>query len=249
MSKNRMTMGLLAFLMMVGLLAMGLNYIVAGVITIVAVMLFNGGRNYNVYKDRSELLQTECDPEAFLKMTAELRAQSSNNAKMKSYLEIDEAVGQMTLGNFEAAKAILLSVDEQKLPTKYHIDLIHKMNLMYCHYELGEIEEAEFVYEDILPLLSVDDLHVQLTKEVLLAERAFFLGEYAESRVLIEPLMARALKKRTVLSLIYRLAQMAEIDGDMETAQKHYEQVAAEGNGLWIAAQSRNKLEAMASHV
>lgn len=247
MSKDKMKIVILAFAMMLCLLATGLNYIIAGVITIVVVMMINGGKNYNQYKDRSELLQSECDPEAFLKMTSELKLQSKNNPKMSGYLVIDEAVGLMTQGMFEQARDILLAVDSSKLPTKYHIDLIHKMNLMYCHYELGEIEAAELVYEDILPLLSVDDLHVQLTKEVLLAERAFFLAEYEESKALIEPLLERQLKKRTHLTLVYRLAQMAELEGDFETAKAKYAQVAEEGNKLQIAIISNEKLNEMAA--
>lgn len=242
MSKNKATMGIVAFLLMVGMLSMGLNYIVAGVVTIVIVMVFNGGKNFSAYKDRTELLQTDCDPEAFLKMTAELRNQSKNNAKMQSYLQIDEAVGLMTLGQFEEAKAIMIAIDSDKLPTKYHIGLIHKMNLMYCLYELGEIEAAEFVYEDVLPLLSVDDLHVQLTKDVLLAERAYFLEDYEECKALTSPLLDKGLKKRTYLTLVYRLAQMAEKSGDLETAKAKYQQVADEGNKLWIANCSRTKM-------
>lgn len=243
MSKNKVSMAIIAFLLMVGLLATGLNYIIAGVVTIVIVMVFNGGKNFSQYKDRSELLQTECDPEAFMKMTAELKAQSASNAKMQSYLQIDEAVAQMTLGNFKQAKEMMLTVDASKLPTKYHIDLIHKMNLMYCHYELGEIEEAELVYEDLLPLLSVNDLHVQLTKEVLLAERAYFLEQYEEAKALITPLLEKELKKRTHLTLQYRMAQISEIEGDLPRAKVIYEKVAAEASKLWIGQCSKEKAE------
>ncbi len=133
MSKNKLMLVVLAFIMMMVLLATGINYMAAGAITIVVVMLINGGKNYNQYKDRSELIQTDCDPEAFLKMTAEMKSQAKNNAKMSSYLEIDEAVGLMAQGHFEQAKTQLLAVDVNKLPTKYHIDLIYQMNLMYCH--------------------------------------------------------------------------------------------------------------------
>lgn len=56
MSKNKVSMAIIAFLLMVGLLATGLNYIIAGVLTIVIVMVFNGGKNFSQYKDRSELL-------------------------------------------------------------------------------------------------------------------------------------------------------------------------------------------------
>ncbi len=93
-----------------------------------------------------------------------------------------------------------------------------------------------------MPLLSVDDLHVQLTKEVLLAERAFFLEQYEESKALILPLIERPLKNRTRLTLIYRLAQMAELEGDTESAKDYYNQVAEGANKLQIAEIARVKL-------
>ena len=84
---------------------------------------------------------------------------------------------------------------------------------------LGDIEAAECVYEQVLPLLSVDDMHVQLTKAVMLAERAFFLEQFEESKSLIAPLIERPLKNRTKLTLVYRLAQIAELEGDLEAAR------------------------------
>lgn len=239
MVNKKWILGLAAFLMMIGLLSMGVNYIVAGVMTIVVIMLFNGGKNFTQFKDRTELLQTQCDPEAFLKLTAELKSQVKNNKKMITYLQIDEAVGKMTIGDFQGAKAILQPMEEEKLPNQYHIDLIYKMNYMYCLYELGEIENAENIYLDLLPLLSVEDAHVQMTKEVLLAERAYFVGEYQEAKTLIGPLLERNLKQRTRMSLIYRLALIAEAEGDEAAAKTYFAEVADKGNRLWIADQAR----------
>lgn len=247
MANRKWILAIAAFLMMIGLLSMGMNYIFAGVITIVIIMLFNGGKNLSTYKDRTELLQTQCDPEAFLKLTADLKSQVKNNKKMITFLQIDEAVGKMTLGDFQGAKEILQPMENEKMPNQYHIDLIYKMNYMYCLYELGEIENAENIYLDILPLLSVDDAHVKITKEVLLAERAYFIGEYEEAKALIEPLLERNLKLRTIMSLIYRLALIAEAEGDTETAKVHFAEVAEKGNRLWIADQARLKIEARAN--
>lgn len=242
MINKKWILGIAAFLMMVGLLSMGVNYIVAGVMTIMVIMLFNGGKNFSEYKDRTELLQTQCDPEAFLKLTASLKSQVKNNKKMITYLQIDEAVGKMTQGDFQGAKDILQPMEGEKLPNQYHIDLIYKMNYMYCLYELGEIENAENIYLDLLPLLSVEDAHVQMTKEVLLAERAYFIGEFEEAKTLIAPLLDRNLKQRTRMSLIYRLALIAEAEGDEEAAKTYFAEVAEKGNQLWIADQSRQKL-------
>ncbi len=242
MANKKWILGVAAFLMMIGMLSMGVNYIVAGVITIVVIMLFNGTKNFSEFKDRTELLQTQCDPEAFLKLTSELKSQVKNNKKMSTYLQIDEAVGKMTLGDFEGAKEILQPMENEKMPDQYHIDLIYKMNYMYCLFELGETENAEHMYLDVLPHLSVDDPHIQITKEVLMAERAYFLGEYEEAKELITPLLERTLKLRTRLSLIYRLGLIAESEGDQETAQAMFKDVAEKGNRLWIADQARAKI-------
>lgn len=242
MVNRKMILGVAAFFMMIGLLSMGVNTIVAGVMTIVVIMLFNGGKNFSQYKDRTELLQTQCDPEAFLKLTAELKAQVKNNKKMITYLQIDEAVGKMTLGDFQGAKEILEPMENQKLPNQYHIDLIYKMNFMYCLYELGDVERAENIYLDLLPLLSVEDANVQMTKEVLLAERAYFIGEFEEAKGLIAPLLDRNLKQRTRMSLIYRLGLIAEAEGDEGKANAYFAEVVEKGNRLWIADQAKLKM-------
>lgn len=243
MPKNKMMLGLAAFALMMALLAMGLNYIAAGVITIVISLTFNAFQNVGKYKDRIELLQTQCDPEAFIEVTGALKKQGGLGSKMAPYLLIDEAVGYMTLGEFEKAKETLLSLEVEKLPQKYNVSLIHKMNLMYALYELGEIDEAETVYLDLLPMLSVEDPQVHLTRDILLGERAFFLESYEESKAIITPLLGRELKKRTRLTLIYRLGQIAEIEGDLTSAKGYFQEVAQEGNKLWIAKLSAEKLE------
>lgn len=239
---NRMKSLILAFVLMVALLTLHLNYWIAGAITLAITLIYNAFSNMTKYKDRVELLQTACDPEAFLELTRKMKTESSLGNKMSEYLKIDEAVAHITLGKYEEAKAILLGIDAEKLPSKYNIKLIHKMNLMYAHYELGELEEAEHLYLDILPDLSVNEPQVVLTKEILLAERAYYLDLFDESKVAIEGLLGRELKKRTRLTLLYRLALMAEKEGDLKTAIAHFTEVAAQGNKLIIATVAKEKL-------
>lgn len=239
---NRNKSLIIALIIMFALIALGANYLVAGIIAVVASLGFNGFANMGTYKDRVELLQTECDPDAFLEKTKALQKEGSLGKKMTDYLKIDEAVAHMTAGRFEEAKDILLSIDHNLLPERYHVSLIHQMNLMYVLYELGDIEGAEKVYTDILPLLSVEDPQVILTKEILLAERAYFLDDYEQAKMAIDGLLKRELKNRTKLSLIYRLAQIAESEADESLARTYYEQVAEKGNQLYIAKQARTKL-------
>lgn len=239
---NRNKSLILALIVMFALIAIGSNYLVAGIIAIVVSLGFNGFANMGTYRDRVELLQTECDPDAFLEKTKALQKEGSLGKKMTDYLKIDEAVAHMTAGRFEEAKAILTEVDPSTLPERYHVSLIHQMNLMYVLYELGEVEEAERVYTEILPLLSVQDPQVILTKEILLAERAYFLEDYETAEQSIEELLKRELKNRTKLSLVYRLAQMAEAKGEEAIARGYYEEVAEKGNQLYIAKQARIKL-------
>lgn len=239
---NRNKSLIISLIVMFALIAIGTSYLMAGIIAIIVSLGFNGYANMGTYKDRVELLQTECDPDAFLDKTLALQKEGSLGKKMTDYLKIDEAVAHMTAGRFEEAKSILTAIDPATLPERYHVSLIHQMNLMYVLYELGDIESAEKVYTEILPMLSVQDAQVILTKEILLAERAYFLEDYEGAKVAIEGLLKRELKNRTKLSLIYRLAQMAEAEGDEALAKSYYEQVAAKGNQLYIAKQARLKL-------
>lgn len=53
------------------------------------------------------------------------------------------------------------------------------------------------------------------------------------------------MNRRNRLEILYRLAQIDELEGNTEAVLKKYSQVAMNGNKLWIAAKAREKCEQM----
>jgi hypothetical protein len=77
----------------------------------------------------------------------------------------------------------------------------------------------------------------------LVAERFFYLKRYNESREQFNKILNQKLTKRNRLEVLYFLAQMDEQEGNKEAAMDKYNQIANEGNKLWIAKMAREKCE------
>ena len=120
--------------------------------------------------------------------------------------------------------------------------LVHTINLILCHYELGEIEEAEALYETSLVKLCPYSKRLKKTIEILIGERYYYLKKYDLSYKHLVKQLDYDLSKRQYLSVLYCLAQMDVINKDKELAIKRFKKIEKLGNKLWIAESSRNML-------
>lgn len=192
-------------------------------------------------KKRYNLLDTDCDPEAFLYRTEKQKEITGKNPKVNACLDIDRAAALIASGQFEKAKEILLSIDKKLLSHKNGTLLVYTINLISCLYELGEVDRAEELFETQIPILSPVTKKMMLAVNMLVAERFFHLKRYNESREHFKKLWKDKLSIRKRLEILYRLAQIDEIEGNTEDALKKYRKVADNGNKLWIAAMAREK--------
>jgi len=193
------------------------------------------------HKKRLSLFENECDPEKFLLRTEKQKEITGKNPKVKALLDIDCAAALILSGKFDEAKEVLLSIDKNKLSYRNGSLLAYTINLISCYYELGEIDRAEELYETQMPTLSPVNKRMMLAVNMLMAERFFFLKRYNESREYFNRLWKEKLSKCRRLEILYRLAQMDELEGNTESAIKRYQKVADNGNKLWIAAKAREK--------
>lgn len=231
-------MGITGIIMM-SLLLMRIQPLISATITILIVM--SGYLIIGIMrsKKRLSLLDDDCDPEAFLERTEKQKVIVGKNLKLNTYLDVDKAAGLITLGRFDEARDILLSIDKSKLSRKNDSLLVYEINLMLCYYELGETEKAEELFEMTIPTLPPINSRIALHVKVLIAERCFYLKRYEESREKFNQIGNKKLSKRTQLGILYSLAQMDEQEGNIEAAVLKYDQVAVEGNKLWIAKKAR----------
>lgn len=202
------------------------------------------GLAYRRSNKRLYLLDVACDPVAFLERTEKQIAITGRNVKLGSLLNIDKAAAYITLGKYEEALELLLQIDQAKL-TSSNALVVYTINLMVCYYELGDISRAEYLFETQISILSPMHPKVKDAVNILVGERYYFAGKYSESKAHLTKLLTGKLSKRVYLSLLFRLAQMDEIEGNFVLAKEKYKQVGEQGNKLFVAACAQNRLCAL----
>ncbi|NLK72811.1 MAG: hypothetical protein GX285_07335 [Clostridiales bacterium] len=239
---NRNLFIVVAIIIMVVLLLLNIDIIIAAVIALVIAAVGYVVVNFKKSKKRLNLLEEDCDPEAFLANTEKQRIAAKGNAKTNTYLDLDMAAGLMAAGDFNKAKEILASIDKAYLAVENGTLFIYAMNYIICLYELGETRQAEKMYKTEISDILAKSRFVPLYKILLDAERNYFLKEYDESRELYNDMLRNKISKGKQLQITYRLAQIDEIEGDTDAAKEKYREVAERGNKLWIAEQAKMKL-------
>ncbi|MCM1991210.1 tetratricopeptide repeat protein [Oceanirhabdus seepicola] len=247
---KRSSFVVVTFVMMITLLVLTDDSILSGVITFTVIMVGYIIISIKRSKKRLGLLNEKCDPEAFLERTEKQMEITGKNAKLQAYLNVDKAAALVCMGEYQEGKNLLLSIDKSKLSTKNGTLLVFTINLICCLYELGEIAEAEGIFERELFNITLDS--VPITKapfkraiKFLNAERDYILGKYEESQTAFEELLNEKSDKRTHVSALYGLAKIHEKLGEVEKAKEMYKEVSEEGNKLYIAKVAKRKVEEM----
>ncbi|PKM55706.1 conserved protein of unknown function [Petrocella atlantisensis] len=223
------------------------NPILAGVITLIlistgyiVIALF---RN----KKRLHLLEDLCDPKAFIEATEHQRGITGKDPKINAYLNVDHSAGLILLGKYHEAKDRLLSIDPKYLSPKNGTLLIYNINLISCYYGLGDVTEADNLYEAKMPLLSPINSKLTLYTKLLIAERFYIHGKLLESKEKYKACLEEKVSLRQRLCILYSLAQIDEKLEDLKAAQIKYEEVAKLGNQLWVAKDAQQKLQVLSS--
>lgn len=229
---------------MIILYNLGLPVYAAAVITFFLSIGIYLGVNILTGKKRLSLLDDHCDPEAFLDVMDRIRKKiPEKNQKAIAYANLNISAALILMGNLEEAKEVLLSIDRNLLSHSNGTMFTYAINLISCLYELGETDQAEKLFEILMPVVAPAGRKRVLTAKIFVAERFFFLKRYNESREHFTQLPREKMCLRNRLEILYRLAQMDEISGDLDAALKKYRIVAEKGNKLWIAARAKEKLK------
>lgn len=223
------------------------NPILAGVITL--ILISTGYISIALFrnKKRLHLLEDLCDPKAFIEATEHQRGITGKDPKINAYLNVDHSAGLILSGKFQEAKDRLLSIDPKYLSHKNGTLLIYTINLISCYYSLGEIKDADDLYETKMPLLSPVNSKLTLYTKLLIAERFLIHGILLESKEKYKACLEEKVTSRQRLCILYNLAQIDEKSGDFKAAQIKYEEVAKHGNQLWVAKDAQQKLQVLSS--
>lgn len=199
-------------------------------------------------RKRLDKLNTDLDPEVFILGTeAELRTLWKPEAKRRALLNIDLAVGHMAAGNNDAALDSLDKVNQKKLSYKNNTVMMYKVNRLLCLYRAGKLDQAEEMFRAELKEKEFSGGYIKQGVDRVKLERFFFQKRYQDFKLGLEEMIEEgpALTLRTELDLKYRVAQVAEIKGDLQKARQLYSEIAELGNELWVAIESREKIEAL----
>ncbi len=230
---------------MLVLMYLDVSIILSFIITFIILMVCNYIIGYIISTQKRKALDSDCDPERYLKMIDNQEKRRGKEQRIMSRLAINRAAGYISLGDFQTAKEYLDGIDISYLSEKDGSYLAYTINLILCHYELGEIEKAEILYETNLVKLCPLEKRLRKAVELLIGERYYYLGKYDLSYEHLKKLLNCDLDKRQYLGILYRLAQMDVMNGATEQAVVKFKKIEKLGNKLWIANSSQKILENM----
>lgn len=234
---------IIALISMRALLYFEVSIIGAVAITFFLLIILNYIIGYIISLLQRKALDSDCDPERFLKMLDQLEKRRGKEKRVRNRMAVNRAAAHICLGDFQKAKEYLEETDTSYLSEKDGSYLVYTINLILCHYELGKIEEAEKLYETNLVRLSALGKRLQKSVDILIGERYFYLGKYDLSYEHLKKLLDIDLEKRQYLSILFRLAQMDLMKGEKELGIKKLKKVEKLGNQLWIAKVSGEMLK------
>lgn len=227
------------------LLHFDVNFIMSLLITFIILMAINYIIGYIISKLRRKVLEFDCDPERYLIMLDNQEKRFHSKPRILNYLAINRGAGHMLLGDYQTAKKYLEEIDHSYLSEKNGSLLAYTINLILCHYEMGEIEKAEILYETNLIRLCPFEKRLKKSVEILIGERYYYLKKYDLSYNHLKNLLDYDLSKAQYLGILYLLAQMDVMNGATEQAIKKLKKIAKLGNKLGIAKESQKMLESM----
>lgn len=234
---------LIAFASLMLLLHLGIHFLLAFFITFLILIVCNCIAGYIIVTIQRNALDTDCDPRRYLAMLDKQEKRFRKKERMLNYLAINRAAGHMVMGEYETAKVYLDGINLSELPEKNGSYLIYVINKILCYYELGETEIAEKLYESELIRLSPIGKRLQKTTEILIGERYYYMKRYDLSYEHLKKLLNADLNKRQYLGVLYRLAQMDEMNGDTIQATAKYKKIIKHGNKLGIVKASQEAIE------
>jgi|GEM_PF-1354884 len=241
--KRRIGLIATTLLIMLGFMQTTGNVVLSAIVTWIIVVFGYLVMAVLRHGKRLKLLEEECDPLAFLEATMKQLKITGKSKRDFTLLQIDMVAGEILLGESEQAMERLLTVDKLILSDRNGSRFAYYMNMIACYYELGNIEQAEELFEEKIPTLAPVNRQMRIAMKALMAERLFYLKRYDESTAQFYNLLHEKLSKRMRLSVLFNLAKIEESRGEWESALVKYQEVAANGNQLSIAKEAKGILQ------
>lgn len=231
-------------------------------------ILFDRPKLMRIYN----ILLEECDPDAYIRETKKLKeaykVKYESSLKKRTLLPIDKsperdaykslqtsfdsniATGLACLGQYDEALDIFRTIDVSEASDVERI--FHHGLMMECYARKGDFENAAFEYENYVRGF---EEKITVQKQLDAFNYTVALCRFLQSK---NPDSARYFLKQvreleendtgkqstcSKLSLMYDKAVAELITGDTRSALEKFKTVAEQGNKLWIAKLSRDKVD------
>jgi tetratricopeptide (TPR) repeat protein len=222
-----------------------LNIVLSGVITFIIVLL-----GYIIVanirqRKRYNLLEKDLEPEAFIESTKNQLEITGKNKQANTMLNIDLLLGLMIMRRYEEARNVLNKINTKYLSKWNGSILIFHNSEMSFYYNTGEIDKAMEIYNTRIKSYPIKTLNESITMDLILANKSYHEKEFKVSRELYQKVLQGNKSKRLELEIYFVLDNIDEEEGNIEEAIRKYDKVADEGNKLYSAYLSKEKLKSL----
>lgn len=198
---------------------------------------------------RNNILEKECNPVKYIKIYKKCK-ENINKIKSIDWCNLNIAVGFLHLREYQKALNYLKNVS---FPMKQNqsFQLSYHLALMICYIGLSDLEKAEFEYENYIQKsrgkLTVNNINfaidsVAMEYNYLLQKSSETAKYYLDMLYYRQKAYNKIINKCQNLNLLYRIATLEQELGNIESAIEKYKIISENGNLLWIATESKNKL-------
>lgn len=205
--------------------------------TILSFLLYYFGASYHLV----QIINKHCDP--LRHNNRVLSLQKSFYPSFQDEFRVYYAVGLSTLGEFEKSKEVLYQINLDKYKKVKFFNAMYYINLVSNHLYLGELSIAEQLFQDHLSDLNINHKGVLLALKITSAEFSFYREDYSTSRQILSELLSQKLNNYSRINCTFLLAQIDEKEGKLSEAVEKYQLVADQGNTLYFAKLSKEKIQ------
>lgn len=218
------------------------SFIISSTLTVILMVVFYILWANRRMRKRLNALLEDCDPEKFIEITNQQIEITGKQPSAHAILTLSIVSGLIELGKFNEALETLKSIDKSYISAKNGSEFSYTLLHATCLYELGEIDQAEKIYETEFPLVAPVNARMIKAMQIFIAERLYFVARYEEAREMLEVELETSNQKAIRLNILYKLALIDEELCDYDMAIKKFEEISFSAPKLWIAEQSKLRL-------
>ncbi len=196
-------------------------------------------------------MDEDCDPQAFIAATERQYQITGKNKTAHLHLMIDKSAGLASMGNFEEALEVLLSLDLKRVKRSKMRRLVFYNNLMLCYDGLNQQEQAKELYDTEFCVYSANLRQFKIVKAVILFSKLKYENFEDEIQMrlnIIGELKSMKLSKRLSLHLKLYESELAILQNDLSLGEVLLKEVAVNGNKLHLVKIAQERLSSLVNN-